>query len=203
MLTPLDFHGKEFLKAFRGYDTDEVDKFFELAARDFERLYQDNIEIKAALARATTKIEYFEQMEITMNNVISIAQETATDVKRTGKKEIEILKKEAEAEALNIVSEAKNAAQKETKLAETYGFETRKNADEYRQKVMSDADEYSEKTILEANNEAKRILEEANIKLAEIQKKCSEEKDSFKDYQSKVKSLLKEELEVIERYEKD
>ena len=51
MLTPLDFQGKEFLKAFRGYDTEEVDKFFALVARDFERLYQDNIEIKAAIEK--------------------------------------------------------------------------------------------------------------------------------------------------------
>ena len=46
MLTPLDLNGKTFSKGFRGYDTDEVNQFFSQISRDYERLYQDNVELK-------------------------------------------------------------------------------------------------------------------------------------------------------------
>ena len=46
MLTPLDLNNKNFSKGFRGYDTEEVDEFFAKVAKDFERLYQDNVELK-------------------------------------------------------------------------------------------------------------------------------------------------------------
>lgn len=49
MLTPLDLNNKNFSKGFRGYDTDEVDEFFAKVAKDFERLYQDNVELKDAV----------------------------------------------------------------------------------------------------------------------------------------------------------
>ena len=93
MLTPLDLHGKKFEKEFRGYNSKEVDEFFAQVVKDFERLYQDNIELKEALERASTKLEYFEQMEATMHNTLAIAQETAEEVKQSGKKQVELMTK--------------------------------------------------------------------------------------------------------------
>ena len=46
MLTPLDLNGKTFSKSFRGYDTDEVNQFFLQISKEYERLYQDNVELK-------------------------------------------------------------------------------------------------------------------------------------------------------------
>ena len=46
MLTPLDLNGKTFSKGFRGFDTDEVKRFMDQVSKDFERLYQDNVELK-------------------------------------------------------------------------------------------------------------------------------------------------------------
>ena len=82
MLTPLDLNNKNFSKGFRGYDTEEVDEFFTKVAKDFERLYQDNVELKDAVERVSAKLEYYQQMESTMQNTLVIAQETADEVKK-------------------------------------------------------------------------------------------------------------------------
>ena len=203
MLTPLDFQGKEFLKAFRGYDTEEVDKFFALVARDFERLYQDNIEIKAAIDRATNKIEYFEQMEMTMNTVISIAQETASDVKKTGKKQVESLRQVAEANASKTIAEAKLLSQEEIKSAENYSMKTRKDADNYSLKIRREAEELSEKILTEAKQEANKIIQDAQNKFTINEQELSKRKSLFEDYQIKIKELLKEELDIITKYEQE
>ena len=84
MLTPLDLNNKNFSKGFRGYDTEEVDEFFAKVAKDFERLYQDNVELKDAVERVSAKLEYYQQMESTMQNTLVIAQETADEEKQNG-----------------------------------------------------------------------------------------------------------------------
>lgn len=203
MLTPLDFQGKEFLKAFRGYDTEEVDKFFALAARDFERLYQENIEIKAAIARASNKIEYFEQMEMTMNTIISIAQETAADVKKTGKKQVESLRQVAEAKADKLVAEAKVASQEEIKSADIYSIKTREEADNYSLTIRKEAEEDSEKLLTEAKEEANNIIQDAQNRFTRNEQDLSKRKNLFDDYQIKIKELLKEELDIITKHEQE
>ena len=77
MFTPLDLKNKTFTKGFRGYETEEVDKFFAQVVKDFERLYQDNIELKETVERVSAKLEYYQQMEATMQNTLVVAQETA------------------------------------------------------------------------------------------------------------------------------
>jgi DivIVA domain-containing protein len=203
MLTPLDFQGKEFLKTFRGYDTEEVDKFFALVARDFERLYQDNVEIKAANARASNKIEYFEQMEMTMNTVISIAQETAADVKRTGKKQVESLRQVAEANAAKLIAEAKVLSQEEIKSAEKYSLKTREEADNYSLKVRKAADEEAEKILAEAKKEANNIIKDAQNIFTKNEQEIAKRKNTIDNYQIKIKELLKEELDIITKYEQE
>ena len=56
--------------------------FFAKVAKDFERLYQDNVELKDAVERVSAKLEYYQQMESTMQNTLVIAQETADEVKK-------------------------------------------------------------------------------------------------------------------------
>ena len=86
MFTPLDLKNKTFTKGFRGYETEEVDKFFAQVVKDFERLYQDNIELKETVERVSAKLEYYQQMEATMQNTLVVAQETADEVKKTAKR---------------------------------------------------------------------------------------------------------------------
>ena len=62
MFTPLDLKNKTFTKGFRGYETEEVDKFFTQVVKDFERLYQDNIELKETVERVSAKLEYYQPL---------------------------------------------------------------------------------------------------------------------------------------------
>ena len=61
---------------------------FAKVAKDFERLYQDNVELKDAVERVSAKLEYYQQMESTMQNTLVIAQETADEVKRTASRRL-------------------------------------------------------------------------------------------------------------------
>ena len=47
MLTPVDIENKEFTKAFRGYETTEVDDFMNVLVSDYEKLYRDGEKLRS------------------------------------------------------------------------------------------------------------------------------------------------------------
>lgn len=181
MLTPLDLHGKKFNKEFRGYDSKEVDEFFAQVVKDFERLYQDNIELKEALERATTKLEYFEQMEATMHNTLAIAQETADEVKQSGRKQVELMVKEAEVERQKLLTETENSCMKMT----------------------TEAEGYCKKITMETEEKCSRMIEEAEN---EVQKAKTAYHDQLKQantHRNHMRTLLEGQLELMRKAEKD
>lgn len=181
MLTPLDLHGKKFNKEFRGYDSKEVDEFFAQVVKDFERLYQDNIELKEALERATTKLEYFEQMEATMHNTLAIAQETADEVKQSGRKQVELMVKEAEVERRKLLTETESSCMKMT----------------------TEAEGYCKKISTETEEKCSRMIEEAE---KEVQKAKTAYQDQLKQantHRNHMRTLLEGQLELMRKAEKD
>ena len=114
MLMPLDIHNKEFKRGFRGYNEEEVDEFLDRVVRDFEKLYQENLELKEAVERLNSKLEHYQHMENTLHSTLVIAQETAEEVKLNAKKETELLIKEAELRAQKMVEEAISKVRKMT-----------------------------------------------------------------------------------------
>ena len=106
MLTPLDIHNKKFKKEFRGYDPVEVDEFMLEAAKTFERLLQDNMDLKENVERLTAKLEHYQHMETTLHSTLVIAQETAEEVKLNAKRECELMMKEMEVRGQKMLDEA-------------------------------------------------------------------------------------------------
>lgn len=138
MFTPLDLKNKTFTKGFRGYETEEVDKFFAQAAKDFERLYQDNIELKETVERVSAKLEYYQQMESTMQNTLVVAQETADEVKKTSEKKAQLLLDETAAKCDKTLAEAKNEADKLLNEAGAEAAKARTDAESYAEKLRNE-----------------------------------------------------------------
>ncbi|MCE5286899.1 MAG: DivIVA domain-containing protein [Pelosinus sp.] len=114
MLTPLDIHNKEFKRSFRGYNEEEVEEFLDKVIKDYEQLYRDNMELKENIDRLNSNLEHFQHMEGTLHNTLIIAQETAEEVKLNAKKETELLIKEAEVKAQQLVDEAASKVRRMT-----------------------------------------------------------------------------------------
>ncbi|MCL6598337.1 DivIVA domain-containing protein [Alicyclobacillus macrosporangiidus] len=111
-LSPLDIHNKEFSRAFRGYDEDEVDDFLERIIQDYEALIRQNKELEDRIAQLEEKLRHFTNIEDSLSKSIIVAQETAEEVKANARKEAQLILKEAEKNADRIVSEALNKSRK-------------------------------------------------------------------------------------------
>ncbi|MDR1702804.1 MAG: DivIVA domain-containing protein [Sporomusaceae bacterium] len=147
MLSPLDIHNKDFNKGFRGYDTTEVDEFFDKVIKDYETLYRENLDLKETVERLKGKLEHYQSMENTLQSTLLIAQETAEEVRLNAKKEGELSQKEAEVKAQKMLEEASVKVRKMTSEYE----ELQKQAQVFRTRL---------KTLLQAQMEMLRNSED-------------------------------------------
>ncbi|WP_134700288.1 DivIVA domain-containing protein [Ammoniphilus sp. YIM 78166] len=105
-LTPLDIHNKEFSKAFRGYDEDEVNEFLDQIIKDMEIIIKEKRELEEKVGTLTERLTHFTNIEETLSKSILIAQETAEEVKNNARKESQLIIKEAEKNADRIINES-------------------------------------------------------------------------------------------------
>ena len=109
-ITPMDIQEKEFERAFRGYDIEDVDDYLDQVAKDLEGMIRENSELKEKLSQMEEKNKNYHKLEETMHNAIVVAQETADEVKNNAKREAELIRREAEREAKQIVDDARQRA---------------------------------------------------------------------------------------------
>lgn len=106
-ITPMDIQNKEFERAFRGYDIEDVDDFLDQVAKDLEILLRENTELKDQVGQLQDKNKNYQKLEDTMHNAILVAQETAEEVKLNAKREADLIRREAERESNQIVEDAR------------------------------------------------------------------------------------------------
>lgn len=107
MLTPLDIHNKEFKRALRGYDADEVDDFLDEIIKDYEKLYKENLNLKDQVENFQDNIARYRDLEDTLHNTMILAQQTADEVKKNAEKEAQLIIKDAEQKAEETMEQAK------------------------------------------------------------------------------------------------
>ncbi|TAA68712.1 DivIVA domain-containing protein [Planococcus salinarum] len=111
-LSPLDIHNKEFSKAFRGYQEDEVNEFLDQIIKDYEILMKDKKDLEERLKQTDERVGHFTTIEGTLQKSIVVAQEAAEEVRRNSQKEAKLIVREAEKNADRIVNESLTKARR-------------------------------------------------------------------------------------------
>lgn len=105
-ITPNEITNKEFKKIFRGYDMDEVDEFLEQIVEDYEKIYKENVTLKEKINTLNEKIEHYGNIEATLQNTLVLAQSAADQAKDNSKREVELIIKNAQESANEIIAKA-------------------------------------------------------------------------------------------------
>ncbi len=111
-LTPLDIHHKEFGRSLRGYNEAEVDEFLDQVADELERLFKENIDLSERNEMIEEKIKGYQDMERTLHNTMVSAQQSAEDIVGKARHEAEVVLKDAEVKAKEIIHNALQQKQK-------------------------------------------------------------------------------------------
>lgn len=107
-LTAMDINNKEFRRAIRGYNADEVDEFLDKISEDYEVLYKENSALKEKVVGMNERLEHYGKIESTIQNTLVLAQNAAEQAKTTAQKEAELMIKNANDTAQKILDKAHN-----------------------------------------------------------------------------------------------
>jgi len=106
-ITPLDIQQMVFKSRFRGYDKEEVNRFLEDLAQTVESLNRDNAISREKIVFLEQQVAELKRTEATLSNTLVSAQSLAEDVKRTAQREADLVMKEAELKAGELLRQAR------------------------------------------------------------------------------------------------
>lgn len=105
-ITPLDIQQKQFSVKFRGFNMEEVDSFLELVREEMEELLRENANLREDVRRYEKQLKDYKDIEETLRATLISTQQMVEEYKNTARKEAELIKKEAQLEAENMIKQA-------------------------------------------------------------------------------------------------
>jgi cell division initiation protein len=90
----------------RGYSDEEVDIFLDEVADEFERLFQENMELQDRVQRVEEQIATYSQVRDALEKTLISAQLQSEEIKANANKESELILRDAQLKARSIVNDS-------------------------------------------------------------------------------------------------
>ncbi len=186
MLTPKEIQEITF-KSGRGYKKEDVDAFLRGMYHDYEIMYRNNQELKDKISTLSDGIQYYKNLEKTLQKSLILAEKTSEETKEAAQKQAAIIERQAKLNADRILTDARNElVEIERRINELkQNFELYKT--QFRQITKAQLE------LLESDHFS-IVLKEHNIELYS-EKEKKEEKEDFKE--PDFTETLEENLESI------
>jgi len=107
ILSPLIIKKQEFTKSLRGFDPEEVQAFLDKMASDVDLLLQENESLNEEVESLNQRVIEFQSIEKNLQDTLLKAQESSTKAIESSKKQTNLIIKEAEIKASQILENAK------------------------------------------------------------------------------------------------
>jgi cell division initiation protein len=105
-ITSMDITNKEFKKALRGYNIDDVDEFLDKISADYEEILRENTNLKDKIKSIEERLDHYSKMENTIQNTLLLAQNASEQAKENAKKESELIIKKANETSKSVIDKA-------------------------------------------------------------------------------------------------
>lgn len=109
-ISPIEIRQKDFQKAFRGYEKEEVDAFLLSLSQEWERVMEENKEIRRKLEFSEKELSRLKEVEASLFKTLKTAEDTGANLIDQATKTAELHMKEAQMKAEAIFNEAKSKA---------------------------------------------------------------------------------------------
>ncbi|MFQ5701807.1 MAG: DivIVA domain-containing protein [Acidobacteriota bacterium] len=110
VITPLEIEGHEFKKKIRGVDPDEVRAFLNLVAEEFEKLVVANGTLQDEVTDLRERLGELHERERVLKETMVTAQRLSQEMKEEGHKARELIVREGEIKAEQILARAQERA---------------------------------------------------------------------------------------------
>jgi cell division initiation protein len=106
-ITPLEIRQKAFEKVLRGYDKDEVNAFLQTLSQEWERLMDENKEVRMKQEATEREVSKLREVESSLYKTLKTAEDTGANVIGQANKTAELILRENQMRADSILNEAK------------------------------------------------------------------------------------------------
>lgn len=172
MLTPIDIQNHVLKSTMGGYNKKETDDFIESIQVSYEQLYKENSDLKKKITTLSEGIQYYKQMEGTLQKTLVLAEQTASETLETSKTaaaqvekesraKADVMLAEAKARADSLVVEAQKRADALTEESETKAATLKRESEETADRLTREAQETADRLTREAQETADRLTRES------------------------------------------
>ena len=109
-ITPLEIRQKTFEKVFRGLDKDEVNAFLVSLSQEWEKLVDENKELKIKLESSEKEVEKLREVENSLFKTLKTAEDTGANMIDQATKTAQLHLKETQIKSEAFMNEAKSRA---------------------------------------------------------------------------------------------
>lgn len=177
-ITPIEIRQKEFQKAFRGIDKDEVSAFLVSLSQEWERVLDEGKELRVRLETSERELAKLREVENSLFKTLKTAEDTGANLIEQTKKETELQLKSTRMQAEQILNEARANAKA---IVESADQKSRSIVNEMMEKIKSLETNYNhlfdqrEKLI----NQLKNFIRDNGEKIEKLTRQIPE-KESHK-----------------------
>ncbi|AMM51495.1 hypothetical protein TH61_10360 [Rufibacter sp. DG15C] len=134
-ITPLEIRQKTFEKAFRGLDKDEVQAFLLTLSQQWEKLQDENKDLKMKLEVTNREVQKMREVESSLYKTLKTAEDTSNSMVEQASKAADLQVREAQLKADQLLEAARQKARS----------------------VVENAYSQADKTIAEMQSEVKNL----------------------------------------------
>lgn len=158
-ITPLEIRQKAFEKNFRGYNQDEVNAFLQTLSQEWERVGDENKELRIKLEACEREVLKLREVESSLFKTLKTAEDTGAHVIEQARQSADLNMRESQLKADAMLNEAKVKARNTIEEAEVKSKQTLVEMED-RLKSMVESYKKLESTRDELLLELKRISQD-------------------------------------------
>jgi cell division initiation protein len=106
-ITPIEIRQKTFEKNFRGYEKDEVHAFLMILSQEWERVVDENKELKIKFESTEREIQKLREVETSLYKTLKTAEDTGASVIEQARKTADLHLRESQLKAEALMNEAR------------------------------------------------------------------------------------------------
>lgn len=140
MIMPIDIDKKEFSRDKKGYNSREVDEFLDLIVADYEKVLNDNRSMAHKIKALEKQLEEAQKDDNAMVETLETAKKLMADISASAERRAELMIRDAELEAENMLLDAKVNVRKLTDEHEILSTKVRRLKDNFRKMLKNELD---------------------------------------------------------------
>jgi len=123
-ITPLEIRQKDFEKVFRGYDKDEVTAFLQSLSQFWEKVIDENKELKIKLEASQKEVEKLREVESSLFKTLKTAEDTGANMIDQANKTAELHLKETQLKSESLMVETRDKVKEMIENADNLSRQT-------------------------------------------------------------------------------